>query len=49
MIDENVLSYFPARVYDGIEDLPETITNSANCISSRVNLFAKETLLRANP
>ena len=30
MVDENVVSYFPARVYDGVEDLAKTIMNPAN-------------------
>jgi len=38
MIDENLVSYFPARVYNGIEDLTETIMNPANCHSFTVNL-----------
>ena len=33
MFDENVVSYFPARVYNGIEDLAETSMNPANCRS----------------
>jgi hypothetical protein len=35
-ISEQVVSYFPKRVYNGLEDLAETIMNPANCHSSRV-------------
>ena len=44
MIDENLVSYFPDRVYEynGIDDLPETIVNPAICHSSTVNLSTKD-------
>jgi len=42
MIDENSVSYFPACVYNGIDDLGETIMNPANCDSSTVNLPTKD-------
>ena len=29
-LGDNLVSYFPARVYDGIEDLAKTIMNPAN-------------------
>lgn len=49
MIKENLVSYFPALVYNGIEDLAEKIMNPAN--SSTVNLSTKTvlTLLSLNP
>jgi len=31
-IGENEVSFFPTRVYNGLEDLAETIMNSASCI-----------------
>jgi hypothetical protein len=33
---ENIVSHFPFRVYNGREDLAETIMNPENCHSSRV-------------
>ena len=33
-----MVSHFPNRVYNGLEDLAETIMNPANCHSSRVNV-----------
>jgi len=42
MIDENLVSYFPALVYNGIDDLAETIMIPANCHSSTVNLSTKD-------
>ena len=30
MVEDNLLSYFPAVVYNGIDDLAETIMNPAN-------------------
>ena len=41
-VDDNVVSYFPARVYDRIEDLGKTIMNPGNCRTSRVTLFSKD-------
>ena len=50
MIDENlVLSCFPPRVYNGINDLAETIMNPANCRSSTVILHTKENLKFTQP
>jgi len=40
----NVVSHFPNRVYNGLEDLAETIMNHANSHSSRVMVSVKETL-----
>ena len=42
MVNENLVSYFPARVYNGIDDLTETIMNPAICPSSTVNLSRKD-------
>ena len=41
MIRDNVVSQFPNRVYNGLEDLAETIMNPANCHSSPVNAPVK--------
>ena len=30
MVEDNLVSYFPAVVYNGIDDLAETIMNPAN-------------------
>jgi len=37
-IDNHIVSHFPARVYiyNGLEDLAETIMNPANCHTSRI-------------
>ena len=48
-VDDDVVSYFPACVYDGIEDLAKTIMNPGNCRTSRVTLFAKDTFNFALP
>jgi len=37
-IDNNVVSHFPARVYNGLEDLADTI-NPANCRTSRITVL----------
>jgi len=36
-----VVSHFPTRVYNGLEDLAETIMKPANCHSYRVNISVK--------
>jgi hypothetical protein len=36
MVKENVVSYFPSRAYDSIDELAEAIMNPANCRSSTV-------------
>ena len=41
MVNENLVSYFPARKYNDINDLAETIINPANCCSSTLNLSIK--------
>ena len=38
MVNENLVCYFPERVYIGNDDFIETIMNPANCLSSIVNL-----------
>jgi len=42
MVNESLVSYFPCRVYNGIDDLAEIIMNPANCLSSTVNLSPKD-------
>jgi len=42
MVNENLVSYFPARVYNGIDDFAENIMNPATCHSSTVNLSTKD-------
>jgi len=37
-IDNHVVSHFPARVYNGLEDLAETIMNPANRHTSRITV-----------
>jgi len=37
-IGENVLNFFPARVYVGLVDLAEIIINLANCNSSKITV-----------
>ena len=49
MVSQNLLSYFPARVYNGIDDLAETIMNPANCRSSTMNLSTKDNFNFAQP
>ena len=49
MINKNLVSYVPARVYNGIEDLGETIMNPANCRTSLVMLPTKDNLNFTQP
>jgi hypothetical protein len=49
MINENLVSYFPAREYNGIDDLAKTIMNPANCRSSTVNPSSKDNFKFAQP
>jgi len=42
MVNENLVPYFFARLYNGIDDLAETIMNPAICHSSTVNLSTKD-------
>ena len=37
-VGENIISHFPVRVYNGLEDLAATIMAPANCSSSKVSL-----------
>jgi hypothetical protein len=39
---DNVVSQFHNLVYNGLENLAETIMNTANCNSSRVNVSVKD-------
>jgi hypothetical protein len=41
-IGDNVISHFPNRVYNGLEDLAETFMNPAICSSSRENVSVKD-------
>jgi hypothetical protein len=42
MIDNQLVSHFPARVYNGLEDLTETILDPANCRTSKVTVSLKD-------
>ena len=42
MVKEKLVSYFPSRAYDSIDDLAKTIMNSAKCRSSTVKHPIKE-------
>jgi hypothetical protein len=48
-IDDNVISYFPARVYNGLEDLATTIMNPANCHSSKITVTTNDKSNYATP
>ena len=47
--NENLVSYFPARVYNGIEDFSETIMNPTNCRTSILMLPTKDKLNFTHP
>ena len=49
MINEYLISYFLAHVYNGIDDLAETIMNPANCRYSIGNLYTKDSFNTAQP
>jgi len=49
MVNEHLVSYFPARIYDDINDSAETIINPANCRSSTVNISTKDNFNFAQP
>ena len=49
MVIENLLSYFPAPVYNCIEYSAQTIMKPAICLSSTVNLHTKENVIFAQP
>jgi hypothetical protein len=42
MTDNQLVSHFPARVYNGLEDLTETILDPANCRTSKVTVSLKD-------
>ena len=48
-IRDNVVSHLPNHVYNGLEDLAETIMNPANCHSTRVNVSVKDNYDFASP
>jgi hypothetical protein len=41
-IDNHVVSHYPARVYNVLEDLAETILNPANCRASKITVSLKD-------
>jgi hypothetical protein len=41
VIDNQLVSQFPARVYNGLEDLNKTILDTANCRTSNVSVALK--------
>jgi hypothetical protein len=41
-IDNHIISHFPARIYNGLEDLAETIMKPANWHTSRVTVSLKD-------
>jgi hypothetical protein len=47
--NENLVSYFSAHIYNGIDDLAETIMNPANCRSYAVNISTKDNFNFAQP
>ena len=49
LIDENLVPYFHACVYNEIDDLAETIMNPSNCCSSTVILPTKGNLNFTHP
>ena len=48
-IRDNVVSHFPNRVYNGLEDLAEKIMNPPNCHSTRINMNVKDNYDFASP
>ena len=49
IVKENLVSYFPLRAYDNVNDLAEIIMNPANCRSTKVKHFVKENINFAYP
>jgi len=49
MVNENVVSYFPARVLNDTDDVVQTIMNPANFRSSTVNPSTKDNFNFAQP
>jgi len=41
-IDNHIVFHFPARIYNGLEDLAETIMNPANCRTSEITVSLKD-------
>jgi len=41
-VEENVVSHFPVRAYNGLEDLVSTILDPTNCRSSKVTLTVRD-------
>jgi hypothetical protein len=41
-IDNHIVSHFTAHIYNGLEDLAETIMNPANCHTSRITVSLKD-------
>jgi len=44
IVKENLVSHFPSRAYDSIDDLAETIMNNANCRSSTMKHSIKDNI-----
>jgi hypothetical protein len=42
MIDNQLVSHFPARVYNGLDGLTETILDPSNCRTSKVTVSLKD-------
>jgi hypothetical protein len=42
VIDNQLVSHFPARVYNGLDGLTETILDPANCRTSKVTVSLKD-------
>jgi hypothetical protein len=42
VIDNQLVSHFPARVYNGLENLTKTILDPANCRTSKVSVALKD-------
>ena len=49
IVNESLVSYFPARTYNDINDLAETIINPSNCRSSTMNFSTKDNFNFAQP
>ena len=49
LVNESLVSYFPARTYNDINDLAETIINPSNCRSSTMNVSTKDNFNFAQP
>ena len=49
MVKENLVSYFPSRAFDSVDDLAETIMNPANCRSTTVKHYLKDNINFTHP